>query len=283
MSAIQALSQIEEQREFEFTDKDFRFIQEFMLRETGISLSERKNAMVYGRLARRLRRTGLRNFKDYFARVEKELDERVAFINALTTNKTQFFREKHHFDYMANTLIPAWQQQHRHRIRIWSAGCSTGEEPYTIASTLAAGGMLSASYDCKILATDLDTQVLDVARNGTYGIEAAKAIPTQELKHGFIRGKGKKQELLKAKSLLQQAITFKQLNLMGHWPHKGPLDAIFCRNVMIYFEKDIQQQLIHRFWEKLGSGGILFIGHSESIGQMGSRFENLGQTMFRKP
>lgn len=283
MSAIQALSQIEEQREFEFTDKDFKFIQDFMLRETGISLSERKASMVYGRLARRLRRTGLKNFKDYFARVENELDERVAFINALTTNKTQFFREKHHFDFIVDSLVPAWKQQKKRRIRIWSAGCSTGEEPYTIASTLAACGMLSPTYDCKILATDLDTQVLDVARNGTYGIEATKVIPTQMLKHGFIRGTGKKQELLKAKPALQQAITFKQLNLMGNWPHKGPLDAIFCRNVMIYFEKDIQQQLIHRFWEKLGSGGILFIGHSESIGQMGSRFENLGKTMFRKP
>lgn len=283
MNAIQALSQIEEQREFEFTDKDFKFIQDFMLRETGISLSERKTSMVYGRLARRLRRTGLDNFKDYFYRVENDLDERVAFINALTTNKTQFFREKHHFDYMVNTMVPEWQQQKKRRIRIWSAGCSTGEEPYTIASTLAACGILTPNYDCKILATDLDTQVLEVARNGTYGIEAMKAIPDLMLKHGFIRGKGKKQELLKVKPLLQQAITFKQLNLMGNWPHKGPLDAIFCRNVMIYFEKDVQQMLIERYWEKLASGGILFIGHSESIGQMGSRFENLGQTMFRKP
>lgn len=283
MDAIKALSQIEEQREFEFTAKDFSFIQEFMLRETGISLSDRKTSMVYGRLARRLRRTGINNFQEYFARVENDLDERIAFINALTTNKTQFFREKHHFDYMTNTMVPEWKQSNKKRIRIWSAGCSTGEEPYTIASTLAACGVLGGSFDCKILATDLDTQVLDVARNGTYGIEATKVIPDTILRHGFIRGKGQKQELLKVKPLLRQAITFKQLNLTANWPHKGPLDAIFCRNVMIYFEKDMQQHLIYRFWEKLGSGGILFIGHSESIGEMGSRFINLGQTMFRKP
>ena len=283
MDAIQALSQIEEQREFEFTADDFTYIQEFMLRETGISLSERKTSMVYGRLARRLRRTGITNFRDYFARVNSDMDERIAFVNALTTNKTQFFREKHHFDFLTNTMVPEWQSQKKRRIRIWSAGCSTGEEPYTIASTLAASGLLTPSYDCKILATDLDTQVLEVGRNGTYGIEASKAIPAAMLHHGFIRGKGKKQELLKVKPSVQKAITFKQLNLTAAWPHKGPLDAIFCRNVMIYFEKDMQQQLIYRFWEKLGSGGILFIGHSESIGQMGSRFENLGQTMFRKP
>lgn len=283
MNPIKALSQIEEQREFDFSAQDFRYIQEFMLRETGISLSERKNSMVYGRLARRLRRTGISNFQEYFARVESDLDERVAFINALTTNKTQFFREKHHFDYLAGTLVPEWRQKSNKRIRIWSAGCSTGEEPYTIASTLAATGVLSGGYDCKILATDLDTQVLEVAQNGTYGIEATKVIPEDILRHGFIRGKGQKQELLKVKPSVRQAITFKQLNLTAAWPHKGPLDAIFCRNVMIYFEKDMQQQLIYRFWEKLGSGGILFIGHSESIGQMGSRFENLGQTMFRKP
>ncbi|MDD1782319.1 protein-glutamate O-methyltransferase CheR [Enterovibrio sp. ZSDZ35] len=277
------MSQIEEQREFEFTLEDFKHIQEFMLKETGISLSERKTSMVYGRLARRLRRTGLDNFKAYFDRVSSDLDERVAFINALTTNKTQFFREKHHFDFLSNVLVPEWQQEKRKRIRLWSAGCSTGEEPYTIASTLAVSGLLSPSYDCKILATDLDTQVLDVAKNGTYGIDVTKVIPEQMLRHGFIRGRGTKQELLKAKPLLQKAISFKQLNLTMPWPHKGPLDVIFCRNVMIYFEKDMQQQLIYRFWEMLRSGGVLFIGHSESIGEMGNRFENLGQTMFRKP
>ncbi|MBE1276155.1 CheR family methyltransferase [Enterovibrio baiacu] len=283
MDAIQALSQIEEQREFEFTEEDFTHIQEFMLRETGISLSERKTSMVYGRLARRLRRTGIEKFCEYFDLVSRDLDERVAFINALTTNKTQFFREKHHFDFLSNVLVPEWQKKNKHRIRIWSAGCSTGEEPYTIASSLAANGLLTGPYDCRILATDLDTQVLDVGRNGTYGIEASSVIPDKELKHGFIRGKGAKQELLKAKPLLQKHIVFKQLNLMATWPHKGPLDAIFCRNVMIYFEKEVQQELIYRFWEKLDSGGVLFIGHSESIGEMGSRFDNLGQTMFRKP
>ncbi len=283
MDAIQALCQIEEQREFEFTADDFVHIQEFMLRETGISLSERKTSMVYGRLARRLRRTGIDNFCEYFDLVRSDLDERVAFINALTTNKTQFFREKHHFDFLSNVLVPEWQQKNKHRIRIWSAGCSTGEEPYTIASSLAAHGLLTSPYDSRILATDLDTQVLDVGRNGTYGIEACKVIPDNELKSGFIRGKGAKKELLKAKPLLQKHIAFKQLNLMATWPHKGPLDAIFCRNVMIYFEREVQQELISRFWEKLGTGGILFIGHSESIGEMGSRFDNLGQTMFRKP
>lgn len=283
MDAVNEASKDGVSREFDFSDEHFGFVQKFMSEETGISLADSKKSMVYGRLARRLRRCKLDNFEDYFFMVNHNMDERVAFINALTTNKTQFFREQHHFDYMLEHLIPEWQRAKSSKVRIWSAGCSTGEEPYTIASVLASRGMLGGRYDTKILATDLDTQVLDVARNGTYSVEAAKSIPSNIIKYGFVKGRGSKQELLKAKSLLRNAIAFKQLNLTAEWPHKGPFNAIFCRNVMIYFEKDTQQQLIRGFWEKLAHGGVLCIGHSESIGPMGDHFENLGKTMYRKP
>lgn len=282
MGVMKTLSQIKEQREFTFSKKDFFYIQDFMLRETGISLSERKTSMVYGRLARRLRHTGIDNFKAYFTFANNDIDERIAFINALTTNKTQFFREKHHFDYVEKVLIPLWKQQEKTRVRLWSAGCSTGEEPYSIAAVFAFCTQLEPECNCKILATDLDTQALEVAINGTYALTSSASIPQLMLRNGFIRGKGKKQSLLKVKTQLQNTILFKQLNLIADWNHKGPFDAIFCRNVMIYFEKDLQQRLIYRFWEKLNVGGILFLGHSESIGEMGSYFEHLGQTMFRK-
>lgn len=279
---VQSLNQIKDFREFEFTDEDFDHIRNFMLTQTGISLCERKESMVYGRLARRLRRMGMSNFKEYFSLVDRETDERESFINALTTNKTQFFREKHHFDYLRNLLIPKWKEEEKSRIRIWSAGCSTGEEAYSIASILATEPLFSSVYDCKILATDLDTQVLDVAKQGIYSIDGSHAIPEDFLRKGFIRGKGEKNAFLKVKPILQNAVSFKSLNLMEPWPHKCLFDAIFCRNVMIYFEREIQQKLIYRFWEKLAVGGVLFIGHSESMGEMGGRFENLGQTMFRK-
>lgn len=279
---IQALKKIKDFREFEFTIEDFNYIQTLMLTETGIFLCERKESMVYGRLARQLRRIGMSNFKEYFSLVNNRKDEKELFINALTTNKTQFFREKHHFDYLCDVLSPQWKADKKSRIRIWSAGCSTGEEAYTIASILASNELLTSNYNCKILATDLDTQVLNVAKKGIYPINGRDEIPELLLRDGFIRGKGSQNTLLKVKPILQNSISFKALNLMAYWPHKGSFDAIFCRNVMIYFEKEIQQNLIRRFWEKLDNGGILFIGHSESIGEMGQYFENLGQTMFRK-
>ncbi|WP_150149450.1 CheR family methyltransferase [Candidatus Enterovibrio escicola] len=282
MNSIQMLNSINEAREFDFTSEDFSFIQDVMLRETGISISDCKTSMVYARLVRRLRKTGISSFRSYLSFVNCNLDERISFINALTTNKTQFFREKHHFEYLSNKIIPEWQQKKKRRIRIWSVGCSTGEEPYSIASTLAYHGLLSRAYDCKILATDLNTHVLDVAKHGYYSVDAINLIPRSYLNQWFIFCRGDEQEILKVNFLLQKHITFKLLNIIETWPHKGYFDVIFCRNVMIYFEKNIQQLLISRFWQRLGKDGILFIGHAESIGDMGSRFENLGQTMFRK-
>ncbi|SIO04562.1 protein-glutamate O-methyltransferase CheR [Salinivibrio sp. ES.052] len=268
---------------YDFSSRHFKYVQQFMSDETGIFLADKKKSMVYGRLVRCLRRTGMANFDDYFAMVERSMDERVAFINALTTNKTQFFRERHHFEFLAHQLIPQWQQAKKKRIRIWSAGCSTGEEPYTIAAVLSGHGMLNGGQlDVQILATDLDTQVLNTANNGTYSLEVAHTIPKAYLKEGFLKGKGVKQDLFKAKQTLRDAISFKQLNLKGDWPHKQTMDAIFCRNVMIYFERDTQQWLIERFWHQLTPGGVLFIGHSEGIGKMADKFENLGHTMYRK-
>ncbi len=245
-------------------------------------MGDRKNSMVYGRITRRLRRTGIASFREYFDHLDTDVAERRAFINALTTNKTHFFREKHHFDYLEQVVIPQWQNSGKKRIRVWSAGCSSGEEPYGIAALFAHHSLLSSPYDTKILATDLDTKVLETARAGVYEISAAEAIPNYLLAAGFHRGKGKNAHLLKANALLRKSIVFNPLNLMFEWPHKGEFDVIFCRNVMIYFEKETQKELIARYWHQLSDNGLLFIGHSEGLGEMASHFKSLGKTMFQK-
>ncbi|MFD2178740.1 CheR family methyltransferase [Veronia pacifica] len=267
-------------REFPFSEADFDFIKQYMLEQTGICLADRKFSMVYGRLARRLRRHDLYTFSDYLKLIESDEQEKVAFVNALTTNKTQFFREKHHFDYIARELAPQWLTRCHQHVRVWSAGCSTGEEAYSIAVVLSS--LLGDKVDFKITATDLDTQVLETAKEGIYDIDAARNIPIQWLKKGFNRGTGSKSELMRVKPELKENITFEQLNLMSEWPHKHKMDVIFFRNVMIYFNRSIQQQLLKRLCGQLRPGGILFIGHSESMGEMAEHFENLGQTAYRK-
>ncbi|ODP95689.1 chemotaxis protein CheR [Salinivibrio sp. SS3] len=267
---------------YDFSQRHFKYVQVFMANETGIFLADKKKNMVYGRLVRCLRRTGMATFDDYFALVEQSKDERVAFVNALTTNKTQFFRERHHFEFLARELIPYWQAAKQKRIRIWSAGCSTGEEPYTIAAVLAGHGLLERQWDVQILATDLDTHVLNTARKGFYSLDAVHSIPEIYLQNGFLKGKGVKQDLFKAKRQLRDAIRFEPLNLKGEWPHKQAMDAIFCRNVMIYFDRATQQRLLERFWNQLVPAGVLFIGHSEGLGKMAEQFDNLGHTIYRK-
>ncbi|WP_087022036.1 CheR family methyltransferase [Thaumasiovibrio subtropicus] len=270
------------EREFEFTDKDFKFVQWFMHKHVGIYLSDKKMPMVYGRIARRLREHKLQRFSDYRPLIEEEGEERVNFINGLTTNKTHFFREMHHFDHVEKVLIPKWIAEKRTKVRIWSAGCSTGEEPYSYMSLLASTPLFDRVPDVKLLATDLDTNVLATAEKGVYSEEQISAIPKPCLKAGFVRGRGEHEGMIKAKSDLQSHMTFRQLNLFSPWPFKGPFDLISCRNVMIYFDKPTQQDLIQRFHQYLASDGHLFIGHSEGIGECADRFENLGHTMFQK-
>ncbi|WP_434358483.1 protein-glutamate O-methyltransferase CheR [Parasalinivibrio latis] len=270
------------EREFDFSKQDFAFIRELMLRETGISLGEGKMTMVYGRLCRRIRELGLSSFSQYFQLIDESKSEREKCVNALTTNRTQFFRESHHFSFLQSHLIPAWKSSPK-PIRIWSAGCSTGEEPYSIASVLKHEGMLEGNWDISILATDLDTQVLEKAKKGQFPITDVKGIPEPFLKAAFVRGKGLHDGAFKAKASVQHFIRFQQLNLLHEWPFKTQFDVIFCRNVMIYFQRDTQQALLKRFYNHLHHNGALFIGHSESIGAVGSKLTNVCHTGFIKP
>ncbi|HGF7477476.1 TPA: protein-glutamate O-methyltransferase CheR [Vibrio mimicus] len=268
------------EQEFELTDKDFKFIQWFMHKTVGIYLPDSKRAMVYGRLSRQMRRRGLRRFKEFRDLIEIDEQERIHFINTLTTNKTEFFRESHHFDFIEKVLVEEWRKERVGQLRFWSAGCSTGEEPYTLVSVLENAGVMGFCPDVKICATDLDTAVLEKARSGIYPIELQNSIPAPYLRRCFVRGVKGQQGKMKIKQELQRYIDFRQLNLIQDWPFKQPLDLIFCRNVMIYFDRPTQEQLIERFHQQLKPGGILMLGHSESVGRCLSLFHHLGHTIY---
>ncbi len=272
-------------KEFEFTDSDFQKIRKLVLEHTGICLSDIKQEMVYSRLARRLRQLNLATFKDYLELLQKsDSEEIVSFINSITTNLTSFFREQHHFDYLKSKLLPGLMQRNAdtRKIRIWSAGCSTGEEPYSLAITIKETIPDNLGWDVKILATDLDTDVLATGREGIYSLERVNGLPASTLKRWFYKGKGARLGMVKASSELRDMIMFKQLNLMGDWPVKAGIDIIFCRNVVIYFDKPTQRRLFDRYANTLKDNGYLFVGHSETLYKVSDRFKLLGKTIYKR-
>lgn len=276
---------MEQANEFKFTDRDFNYIKTLVANNTGIVLSDAKRSMVYSRLARRLRSLSIGKFSDYCDLLKTEDEEElVNFVNAITTNLTSFFREKHHFEYLAKTLIPHWQKtrQDTRRIRIWSAGCSTGEEPYSIAITLQEHFPQLDSWDVKILASDLDTNVVAKAQAGIYDESRIEGLPKKLVNNWFRKGKNDQSGLVKVSPYLQDLITFKQLNLLHDWPFKGGFDLIFCRNVVIYFNKDTQRVLADRYANNLKNDGVLFLGHSESLFKVSDRFSLVGNTVYNK-
>ena len=282
------MSSLEEPtREFAFTKADFDDLRKLVRERTGIVLQDHKRNMVYSRLARRLRTLGLRSFSDYLKRLEgREGAEEIGIlINAITTNLTKFFRENHHFDHLGSTVVgetARGQGIGNNKLRIWSAGCSSGEEPYSIAMTLRGKLPGIDKYDAKILATDLDTNMLDKGRGGLYPIDDAKGIP-QEYQRKYVDMKSREADRLAVMSKdLRKLIAFKHLNLLDRWPMHGPFDAIFCRNVMIYFDTPTKQKLVQQFASLLRQGGWLYVGHSETLTFARERFEMLGRTIYRK-
>lgn len=271
------------EREFEFSKKDFDQLRALVSEHTGINLSEHKQEMLYSRLARRLRALNLDSFASYCRLIQSDNgDELIQFINAVTTNLTAFFRESHHFELLARVLLPQLliKKQDLRRIRIWSAGCASGEEPYSIAIVIKE--VVPPGWDVKILATDLDSSVLTKAVNGVYEEERVAGITPERLRRWFKKGTGGQEKKVLISPELQQLVTFKQLNLMHGWPMRGPFDMIFCRNVVIYFNKDTQRVLFDRFANMLDDQGFLFIGHSENLFQLSTRFRLLQQTVYVK-
>lgn len=277
---------LEEMRDFTLTDRDFDRIRKLVIEHTGISLSDAKRNLVYGRLAKRLRSMKLGDFGSYIQLLESRdgTDELANFTNAITTNLTSFFRENHHFEYLKSKVLPGLLRENSDtkKIRVWSAGCSTGEEPYSIAMAIREVIPESKKWDIRILATDLDTNVLAHAKSGIYNLERINNVSDQRMKKWFLRGKGDNQESVKIRSELQQMISFKQLNLMKDWPFRNQFDIIFCRNVVIYFDKPTQRILFKRYHEVLGDSGHMFIGHSETMFKVSEDFTLIGNTTYTK-
>jgi chemotaxis protein methyltransferase CheR len=253
-------------------EKHYKTISEMTYAITGIKLCDGKQELVKSRLGKRIRALKLKNFDEYLLYLEKDHSQQELrmMIDSLTTNKTNFFREMPHFDYLKNRVLPALAGK---KIRIWSAGCSTGEEPYSIAIMLREELHAVDTQDVVLLATDISSRVLSKAKEGVYPEEALKEVPQTIISKYFAPAPSSGQRLFRAQENLKKLIRFAHLNLMGEWPMKGPFNVIFCRNVMIYFDKETQCTLVDRYFELLTPGGYLFIGHSESLTGFQHRFK----------
>ena len=273
-------------KEFSLSDREFNEFRAVIKELTGISMGDSKRQLVYRRVGSRLKATNISTFQGYLDYLKKgdpsELEE---FANAVTTNLTSFFREGHHFDFLAKTIVPEIVTRTGHsskRLRIWSAGCSTGEEPYSIAITLKESLKNLDRWDAKILGTDLDSEVLNTCKAGVYSQQRVEKIPKNQLRRWFRKSRAQGTELVKVSEDVQDLITFKQLNLMHDWPMRGRFDLIFCRNVIIYFDKPTQRILIDRFAEHLEDNAYLILGHSETLFNVSDRFSLIGNTIYQK-
>jgi chemotaxis protein methyltransferase CheR len=270
-------------REFSYTWDDFNILRRISNMHSGILVPDDKFDMFYSRLVKRLRVLALSDFRAYCQfLVNNPEQEFTEFINAITTNLTSFFREQHHFEYLQTVLIPELLEKNRlkKQIKVWSAGCSTGEEPYSIAIILAEN--VPVDWDIIILATDLDTNVLTSASNGIYSTDRVVGISQQRLRCWFQKGLGRNTNRVRIKPEIQKKVRFRQLNLVQSWPMKSGFDFIFCRNVLIYFDRETKERLAKRFAELLDYDARLFIGHSESLHQLDCGFKLIGQSIYRK-
>lgn len=266
-------------REFSYTAADFERVRQLIHRRAGISLGEQKQEMVYSRLAPRLRARGVAGFRGYLALLEAgDEAEWEAFTNALTTNLTSFFREPHHFEVLAEHAR-AWARTHR--CRIWCAAAASGEEPYSIAMTLAET-FTSWTPPVEIVATDLDTAVLAQAERGRYARERLQKLSDERMRRHFVRNESGAAGAASIRPELRALVRFQRLNLLDPaWPLSGLFDAIFCRNVLIYFDRATQRRIVERFAPLLQPDGLLFVGHSEGLYHCADLFQPLGRTVYR--
>jgi len=267
-------------REFVFSDADFRCLVQLAHEYAGISLADNKRNLVYTRVSRRLRALGLNAFRDYRDYLASHKDELESFINAISTNLTKFFRESHHFDHLRASVVVPYAAKRGGRFRVWSAGCSTGEEPYTIASVIRREIANPSISDLRILATDIDTDVLAKAARGEYPLRGMEDVPRQY--RDFFERSDRDADTVFASEDLRSLVTFRRLNLIAPWPFGGKFDAIFCRNVMIYFDAPTKADLIARFTDALHPGGWLYIGHSESLLGSHPNLQLVGRTIYRR-
>jgi chemotaxis protein methyltransferase CheR len=268
----------------ELGDKEFSLFRDIIFKESGINLTERKKTLMHSRLMRRLRALNLDNYKLYYEYLNNNYQEEIInLINCITTNKTDFFREPRHFDFLKEVAFPEFEKKNKNRVRIWSAGCSTGEEPYSIAITIAEYFKSRHRPDIKILATDIDTDVLNRAISGIYKNENSGEAEENFSRGYFLKGKGECSGSYLVKESIKNMVTFKRLNLLAEtYPMKGKFDIIFCRNVIIYFDKKTKDELIDKFHKYLTDDGYFFAGHSESLTNCPGEFYLIGNTIYGK-
>ena len=265
-------------------DRDFLRFQALIHREAGIWLSPVKKALLVGRLARRLRALNLSSYADYYEVVVADEAEKVRMIDCICTNETHFFREPRHFEFLSARLFPAWRAEAEagrrpRRIRAWSAACSTGEEPYSLAMALLAA--FPSGWELEVLATDLSTRVLERARAAVWPMERSRQIPDDFLRSFMLRGFGAREGSMKAGPEIRAMVRFARLNLIGEpWPAVGTFDVLFCRNVLIYFDRPTKERVVGRLIERLAPGGHLFLGHAESLGATTARVRAVMPTVY---
>lgn len=269
------------------TDSLFQKFGALIYEKTGIYLKPEKKELLNARLGKRLRACGIGSFKQYYEYVlhDKSGEELINLIDCVSTNFTSFFREQSHFEFLTSTALPSLMEDRkvsRKNLTFWSAACSSGEEPYTLAMVLENFFENHSGWHYKIMATDISTRVLAQARRGVYSYDRITKVPPLFLKKYFQKGVGKSEGYVKIKEMIRQKLSFDRFNLMGHFPWQSELDVIFCRNVMIYFNRQTQQELVGKFYKALKPGGYLFIGHSESITSLNHNFEQRDATAYRK-
>ena len=271
------------------SEQDFRKVRDCVHELVGINLNEGKRELVIARLSKRIRQLGMKSVGDYLNYVREEQTQRelITMLDALSTNLTSFWRESQHFEYVAKVIVPRMMERTRQtddfRIRAWSAGCSSGEEPYSLAMVIMAALDRPIRWDIKLLATDLSTRMLAIAREGLYSPERVKPLPQDLRMRYLIAEESEVGRRFRVSDEIKALVSFARLNLMETWPMRGPMDFIFCRNVMIYFDKPTQAKLVHRFYDLLKPSGTLLIGHSESLTGIEHNFRYVRPTVYEKP
>lgn len=268
----------------DLSDEVFDLVAKLAYEDFALKLDESKRSMVFRRLSPRLKKLGIDTFEDYADVLQRNSAERGQLLSMLTTNLTGFYRENHHFELLAQKWLPRLVDAAKkgRRVRLWSAACSSGPEPYSLAMTVLEACPDAAQYDIKILATDIDPEIIVTAQHGAYDVEKLKSVPRHQLRNFFVPVDNTQQAFLVSDSV-KSLISFGQLNLAGEWPFSGTFDAIFCRNVAIYFETSVQETLWARLSDRLTPGGLLCIGHSERIsGPADKILEPLGKTAYAR-
>ena len=272
----------------ELTNREFALFQRLIHRQTGIYLPEAKKALVVARLSRRLRALDLRNFGAYFELVERDREEHTTMLDAICTNETRFFREPRQFEFLETDVLPRWRQRGEDglmpkRIRAWSAACSSGEEPYSLAMLLRTHFPLDAGWSVEILASDISTKVLTAAREGIWSIERANDIPIEYRRAYMLRGVRAEEGKMRAQPNIKSLVEFRRINLNDdQYAVDGPFDLIFCRNVLIYFNRDTKAAVIDRLTRHLSPTGLLFLGHSETLHTAAHALRHVGPTAYAR-